>query len=62
MHIAAYTMAAGETIPALRRLRDAIEANSKKWADVVKIGRTHLEDAIPLTVGPGMVRVRRRAR
>jgi len=51
MHIAAYTMAAGTTIPALKRLRDAIDANSKKWADVVKIGRTHLEDATPLTVG-----------
>jgi fumarate hydratase class II len=51
MHIAAYTMATDKTIPALRRLRDAIEHNSKKWADVVKIGRTHLEDATPLTVG-----------
>src|ERR1700731_589487 len=51
MHIAAYTMATGKTIPALKRLRDAIDANSKKWADVVKIGRTHLEDATPLTVG-----------
>jgi fumarate hydratase, class II len=51
MHIAAYTMATGQTIPALRRLRDAVERNSKKWADIVKIGRTHLEDATPLTVG-----------
>jgi fumarate hydratase class II len=51
MHIAAHTMATEKTIPALRRLRDAIERNSKKWADVVKIGRTHLEDATPLTVG-----------
>jgi fumarate hydratase class II len=51
MHIAAYTMAVEKTIPALRRLRDALERNSKKWADVVKIGRTHLEDAVPLTVG-----------
>ena len=51
MHIAAHTMATGKTIPALRRLRDAIERNSEKWADVVKIGRTHLEDATPLTVG-----------
>jgi fumarate hydratase class II len=51
MHIAAYAMAAGQTIPALRRLRDAIERNSRKWAGVVKIGRTHLEDATPLTVG-----------
>src|SRR6516164_3561824 len=51
MHIAAYTMATEKTIPALRRLRDATERNAKKWADVVKIGRTHLEDATPLTVG-----------
>src|SRR5712671_1933299 len=40
-----------DTIPALRRLRDAFERKSKKWAEVVKIGRTHLEDATPLTVG-----------
>src|SRR3984893_8337590 len=51
MHIAAYTMATGQTIPALTRLRDAIDAKSKMWADVVKIGRTHLEDDTPLTVG-----------
>jgi fumarate hydratase, class II len=51
MHIAAYTMATGKTIPALRRLREAIESNAEKWAEVVKIGRTHLEDATPLTVG-----------
>jgi len=51
MHIAAYKMATEKTVPALRRLRDAIERKSKKWADTVKIGRTHLEDATPLTVG-----------
>jgi fumarate hydratase, class II len=51
MHIAAYTLAVEKTIPALRRLRDAVEQRSRKWADVVKIGRTHLEDATPLTVG-----------
>jgi fumarate hydratase class II len=51
MHIAAHTMATEKTLPALRRLRDACERKSKKWADVVKIGRTHLEDAVPLTVG-----------
>ncbi len=51
MHIAGYTMATGRTVPALRRLRDAVERNSAKWADIVKIGRTHLEDATPLTVG-----------
>src|SRR6516162_5550863 len=51
MHIAAYTMATTKTIPALGRLRDAIDAKAKQWAGVVKIGRTHLEDAVPLTVG-----------
>ncbi len=51
MHIAAYTMATGRTIPALRGLRDAIAVNAEKWSGVVKIGRTHLQDATPLTVG-----------
>ena len=51
MHIAAHKMATEQTIPALKRLRDAIDAKSRQWADVVKIGRTHLEDAVPLTVG-----------
>src|SRR5277367_5408728 len=50
MHIAAYRMAVEKTIPALRRLRDAVEQRSRKWREVVKIGRTHLEDATPLTV------------
>src|SRR5580700_8495923 len=51
MHVAAHQMATDRTIPALRRLRDAIDRKAKQWADVVKIGRTHLEDATPLTVG-----------
>src|SRR6516162_1318998 len=51
MHIAAYVMATRKTIPALKGLRDAIDAKSKQWVDVVKIGRTHLQDATPLTVG-----------
>jgi fumarate hydratase class II len=51
MHIAAYTMATQRTLPALRRLRDALADKSRRWAGVVKIGRTHLEDATPLTVG-----------
>jgi fumarate hydratase class II len=51
MHIAAHKMTTEKTIPALRRLRDAIGRKSRQWADVVKIGRTHLEDATPLTVG-----------
>ena len=51
MHIASYQMTTERTLPALRGLRDAIEHNARKWAGVVKIGRTHLEDATPLTVG-----------
>jgi fumarate hydratase class II len=51
MHIAAYLMATQRTIPALERLRDAIGHHAAEWADVVKVGRTHLEDATPLTVG-----------
>lgn len=51
MHIAAYKMATEKTIPALKALKDAIDAKAKQWANIVKIGRTHLEDATPLTVG-----------
>ena len=51
MHIAAYKMTTEKTIPALKTLRDAIELKSKLWAGIVKIGRTHLQDATPLTVG-----------
>jgi fumarate hydratase, class II len=50
MHIAAYTMATTRTIPAIKRLRDALDTKAKQWTQVVKIGRTHLEDAVPLTV------------
>ena len=62
MHIAAYTMATGKTNPALRRLRDATGRNAKKWADVVKIGRTHLEDRGPVDGRAGVVRLCRGAR
>ncbi len=51
MHIAAYLMVTGKTIPALRDLRDACDRKARQWADVVKVGRTHLQDATPLTVG-----------
>ncbi|MEI7624129.1 MAG: class II fumarate hydratase [Actinomycetes bacterium] len=51
MHIAAYTMATVKTIPALKRLQKALAKKSQQWDSVVKIGRTHLEDATPLTVG-----------
>ncbi len=51
MHLAGYAMVQDQTLPALRALRDAIDTKSQQWVDVVKIGRTHLEDATPLTVG-----------
>jgi fumarate hydratase class II len=51
MHIAAATRVAQVLIPAVERLRDALDAKAREFADVVKIGRTHLMDATPLTVG-----------
>ena len=54
MHIAAASRMAEALIPAVDGLRDAIEAKSREFADVVKIGRTHLMDATPLTVGQEM--------
>src|SRR5271156_961660 len=51
MHIAAASRTAEALIPAVQRLRDALDAKAKSFARVVKIGRTHLMDATPLTVG-----------
>jgi fumarate hydratase class II len=51
MHIAAVTAIEEHLVPALIRLHDATAEKSRQWADAVKIGRTHLEDATPLTVG-----------
>ncbi|MGW5366154.1 class II fumarate hydratase [Actinopolymorpha pittospori] len=51
MHIAAVRAIDTDLLPALDRLRDAVKAKSKAWPHIVKIGRTHLEDATPLTVG-----------
>ena len=51
MHIAAYGALTGHTLPALRVLRDALRERAASFTDVVKIGRTHLMDATPLTLG-----------
>ena len=51
MHIAAYKMVVETTIPGVKQLRDTLAKKSVKFMDVVKIGRTHLMDATPLTVG-----------
>lgn len=51
MHIAAYKMLVETTIPGLEKLRDTLDAKAKAYMHVVKIGRTHLMDATPLTLG-----------
>jgi fumarate hydratase class II len=51
MHIAAYCMIVETTIPGVEELRDALESKAQAFSEVVKIGRTHLMDATPLTLG-----------
>lgn len=51
MHIAAYKMVIETTIPGVEQLRDTLKAKSDAFMNVVKIGRTHLMDATPLTLG-----------
>jgi fumarate hydratase class II len=51
MHIAAVTAIVRRLIPAVTALRDALAAKSAEFEDIVKIGRTHLQDAVPLTLG-----------
>jgi fumarate hydratase class II len=51
MHIAAYKVVVETTIPGVEQLRNTLQAKSEAFKDVVKIGRTHLMDATPLTIG-----------
>ena len=51
MHIAAVEEIESRLVPAVARLRDTLRAKSQAFVDVVKIGRTHLQDAVPLTLG-----------
>ena len=51
MHIAAYKMVSEVTIPGVEKLRDALQKKVEDFKDIVKIGRTHLMDATPLTLG-----------
>ncbi len=51
MHIAAAEELVHRLIPAVRALRDALDEKATEFADIVKIGRTHLQDAVPLTLG-----------
>jgi len=51
MHLAAAAALNERLLPKLRKLREALEEKAKDWADIVKIGRTHMMDAVPLTLG-----------
>ena len=51
MHIAAYKKVVEHTLPMIKKLRDTLHSKSEEFMDVVKIGRTHLMDATPLTLG-----------
>ncbi len=51
MYIAAATAVVQRLVPAVTALRDAIATKAEAWADIVKIGRTHLQDATPITLG-----------
>jgi len=51
MHIAAASETARRLLPAIKKLRDILHAKAVEFKDIVKIGRTHLQDATPLTLG-----------
>ena len=51
MHIAAAQAVVERLLPSVRSLRDALATRSEEFADIVKVGRTHLQDAVPLTLG-----------
>src|SRR3989454_9723408 len=51
MHIAGATVIVERLLPSVRALRDALDTKARSFADIVKIGRTHLQDAVPLTLG-----------
>src|SRR5207244_1732632 len=51
MHIAAVEEINGTLVPMVEKLRNALAAKSKEFEDIIKIGRTHLMDAVPLTLG-----------
>ena len=51
MYIAAAVETTKQLIPSVRKLRDALHTKAEAWMDIVKIGRTHLQDATPITLG-----------
>ena len=57
MHIAAGRAVHMKLLPALRTMHARLADQAEKWDSIVKIGRTHLQDATPLTLGPGIFRL-----
>jgi fumarate hydratase, class II len=51
MHIAVYKTVTEKTLPGLTRLRESLLLKSREYSNIIKIGRTHLMDAVPLTLG-----------
>jgi fumarate hydratase class II len=51
MHVAAAIALRERLLPKVRKLRDALDGKAKEWAEIVKLGRTHMMDAVPLTLG-----------
>ena len=51
MHIAAVSEIEERLLPEVKKLRDVLDGKARAFADIVKIGRTHLQDAVPLTLG-----------
>ena len=57
MHIAVAMTARDVTLPGLRKLHGALADKAAAFKDIIKIGRTHTQDATPLTLGPGVRRL-----
>jgi fumarate hydratase class II len=51
MHIATALSTVGRLVPAVTAMRDALAVKAKEWANIVKVGRTHMQDATPITLG-----------
>lgn len=51
MYVAAAVNVTGRLVPSVKALHDSIAAKAKEWDDIVKIGRTHMQDATPITLG-----------
>ena len=57
MHIAAAQAIVHELLPGVEKLKDSLKRKSKQFSSIIKIGRTHTQDATPLTLGPGILRL-----